>query len=82
MSFQIMNVSQNPLLLSDGKMLAPVGADGSRRVLDTIDKTDKDFEKRGWITIFEEQPKEIESSAAQSSQPIAKLDVKTEGVKK
>ncbi len=82
MSFIVSNLSQNALLLSDGKMLAS----GDKRTFDTVTKTEKNFEKRGWLQVIEEQPKEDAPTVA--AQPVAeatpKTEVKatTEGVKK
>lgn len=59
MSFEVINNSNNALQLSDGKILAPVGADGSKRELQEVSSRDKNFEKRGWISIIEkEEPKQ------------------------
>ncbi len=43
MSFEVINNSNNALQLSDGKMLAPVGFDGSKRELQEVASHDKKF---------------------------------------
>lgn len=79
MGSQVTNLSQNPLLLSDGKMIAS----GDRRGLDAVSKRERDFEKRGWLQIIEDEPKEAEAIAAPAAAAAAKTEVKSgEGVKK
>ena len=77
MSYDVINNSPNPLQLSDGTMLAPVGAKGSKRVLETIDRRDKSYVERGWVSIFEKLEKE-DAPAGQTTSD-AKTEPKTDG---
>lgn len=49
--FIVTNISNNPLPLTDGKGLAP----GDRRKLETVEKLEKNYESRGWLSIYEEK---------------------------
>ncbi len=49
--FIVSNVSNNPLQLSDGTMLAA----GKQRKLENVEKHDKDYQTRGWLAIIEEK---------------------------
>lgn len=49
--FIVSNVSHNPLLLSDGTMLAA----GKQRKLENVGQRDKDYRTNGWLAIIEEK---------------------------
>lgn len=75
MSYEVINNSLNPLQMSDGAMLAPVGAKGSKRVMEAVDKRDKSYEERGWISIIEKE----ESKPAETAAAETKTEVKFDG---
>lgn len=52
--FEVTNLSNNPLQLSDGKLITP----GATKKLKQINDRDKNFQKRGWLQIIEEKPAE------------------------
>lgn len=49
--FIVSNVSHNPLLLSDGTMLAA----GKQRKLENVGQRDKNYQRNGWLAIIEEK---------------------------
>ena len=55
MFFRIQNLTNNPLQMSDGRMLPPFGADKAIVKVAEIGKREKDYEKRGWVATFEEK---------------------------
>ncbi len=55
--FVVTNLSNNPLLLSDGKAIA---AHDSRKVKEVSDR-DRKFEARGWLSIIEEVKEEAKA---------------------
>lgn len=52
--FEVTNLSNNPLQLSDGKLITP----GATKKLKQINDRDRDFQERGWLQILEEKPAE------------------------
>jgi hypothetical protein len=52
--FELTNVSNNPLPLSDGKSLAP----GDSRKMKTVGDREPDYQDRGWLQITEEKKEE------------------------
>lgn len=52
--FSITNLSNNPLTLTDGTMLAA----GASRKAKSVSDAEKNFEQRGWLSIIEEKPEE------------------------
>jgi hypothetical protein len=60
--FEVTNMSNNPLQLSDGKSLAP----GASRKLKTVGDRERNYGSRGWLTIIEEEkePKPAEKTEA------------------
>lgn len=56
--FEITNVSNNPLTLSDGKGLAP----GDSRKFKAVGDREKKYQSRGWLTIIEEKKDEKPSA--------------------
>ncbi len=58
--FVINNVSNNPLMTTDGKTLAPVGNKGSSAKIKQIGDREKRYESLEMVTIKEEE-KEIPS---------------------
>lgn len=62
--FVISNISANPLQMTDGKNLAPVGSKGSSAKVKQIGDREKRFQERGLVTIIEEKEKNDSSAAA------------------
>ena len=62
--FVVRNLSNNPLPLSDGKMLAF----GRDRKLDAVGDAERKYEARGWLSIIEEkeQPKTEEKDGGKN----------------
>lgn len=52
--FEVTNLSNNPLQLSDGKFITP----GQSKKLKQINDRDRDFQERGWLQILENKPAE------------------------
>lgn len=55
--FVVTNLSNNPLSLSDGKLIAS----GESRNLKTVGESERKFETRGWLSIFEEAKDEAKT---------------------
>ena len=70
--FRITNISNNPLPLSDGTRIAP----GDSRKVETVEKREKDYEKRNWLSIFEEEVKESKPAEPTAVKPTDKPEVK------
>ncbi|HQU86356.1 MAG TPA: hypothetical protein PKY59_24720 [Pyrinomonadaceae bacterium] len=52
--FEVTNLSNNPLQLSDGKIITP----GATKKLKQINDRDQEFQRRGWLQVIEEKPAE------------------------
>lgn len=52
--FEVTNMSNNTLQLSDGTMITP----GQSKKLKHINERDQNFQTRGWLQIIEEKPAE------------------------
>ena len=58
MGFNIGNLSNNPLSLSDGKSIAP----GESRKLEAVGDREKDYASRNWLSIVEDNKEDPKQS--------------------
>ena len=63
MGFNVTNLSNNPLPLSDGKRIAP----GESRKLETVGDREQNYASRNWLSIVEDAKEEPKTAVTNTN---------------